>query len=103
MKSSLTQRQSRLAHAAALLEAAAAGEDALTEGEDALARRLSALIAKLSASAAHDPALAEIVALLDPARIQIDEAARALRGYRRKLDLDPVELGHIAFDIVHVT
>jgi DNA repair protein RecN (Recombination protein N) len=93
--SSLTQRQSRLAHAAALLEAAAAGEDALTEGEDALARRLSALIAKLSASAAHDPALAEIVALLDPARIQIDEAARALRSYSAKLDLDPAELGRV--------
>jgi DNA repair protein RecN (Recombination protein N) len=93
--SSLTQQQSRLAHAAALLEAASAGEDALTENDDALARRLSALIARLSASAVHDPALAEIVALLDPARIQIDEAARELRNYREKLDLDPAELTRV--------
>jgi DNA repair protein RecN (Recombination protein N) len=92
---SLSQTQSRLAHAAALLEAATAGEDALAEGDDALTRRLSMLIAKLDANAAHDPALADIVALLGPARIQIDEAARALRRYRQKLDLDPSELARV--------
>ena len=91
----LTQRQSRLAHAAALLEAAATGEDALSEGDDGLARRMSTLIARLAAIAVHDPALAEIVALLEPARIQIDEAARALCGYRQKLDLDPGELDQV--------
>ena len=41
---------------------------------------LAAVIAKLAAGAAHDPALAAIVSLLEPARIQIDEAARALRA-----------------------
>ena len=91
----LSRAQSRLAHAATLLEAATAGEDALAEGDDALARRLSMLIAKLDANAAHDPALADIVALLGPARIQIDEAARALRSYRQKLDLDPSELARV--------
>ena len=91
----LTQAQSRLAHAAALIEAAAAGEEALTDGDDALSSRLHALIAKLDAHSAHDPALAEIVALLEPARIGIDEAARALRSYRQKLDVDPAELARI--------
>src|SRR6516225_9006124 len=43
----LSQQQSRLAHAATLLEAASAAEDALMEGDDALARSLSAIIAKL--------------------------------------------------------
>jgi DNA repair protein RecN (Recombination protein N) len=93
--SSLTQLQSRLAHAAALIEAAAAGEDALSEGDDALARRLGEVVSRLSAHVAHDPALAEVVALLEPARIQIDEAARALRGYRQKLDIDPAELARV--------
>jgi DNA repair protein RecN (Recombination protein N) len=92
---SLTQAQSRLAHAAALIEAAAAGEDALSEGDDALARRFAAIVAKLAAVAPHDRALAEIVAMLEPARIQIDEAARALRSYRRKLDLDPADLARV--------
>jgi len=91
----LSQQQSRLAHAATLLEAASAAEDALTEGEDALARRLSALVAKLAAAAARDPALSAVVALLEPARIQVDEAARALRRYRQTLDLDPRELARV--------
>jgi DNA repair protein RecN (Recombination protein N) len=92
---SLAQAQSRLAHAAALIEAAAAGEETLADGDNAVVRRLVALIAKLDAQSGHDPALAEIVALLEPARIQIDEAARALRGYRQKLDLDPAELARV--------
>jgi len=92
---SLAQAQSRLAHAAALLEAALSGEEELTEADGALARRLSALLARLDAGAAHDPALKEVVALLEPARIQLVEAARELRAYRQKLDLDPAELARI--------
>ncbi len=91
----LSRAQARLAHAAALLEAATAAEDELTEADAALVRRLGALIAKLDASAVHDPALAEIVALLDPARIELTEAAREIRAYRDKLDLDPGELARV--------
>jgi DNA repair protein RecN (Recombination protein N) len=76
----LSQAQTRLAHAASLLETAAAGEDELAESDDALTRRLSTLITRLQSGAAHDPALLEIVDLLQPARIQLDEAARSLRG-----------------------
>ena len=67
---SLAQAQSRLAHAAALLAAAASGEEELTEADSALTRRLASLIARLDAGAVHDPALNEVVALLEPARIQ---------------------------------
>ena len=91
----LTQAQARLAHAAALIEAALSGEEGLAYGDDALSTRLSTLIARLEAHSAHDPALAEIIALLEPARIGIDEAARALRGYRQKLDVDPAELARV--------
>ena len=91
----LSQAQSRLAHAAALLEAAAAGEEELAESDSALTRRLAAIVARLDANVAHDPALAEILALLEPARIQIEEAARALRSYRTRLDLDPGELARV--------
>jgi len=91
----LTQAQSRLAHAAALIEAATAAEEALADGDDALSSRLAALIAKLDALSVHDPALAAIVDLLEPARIGVDEASRALRAYRQKVDIDPTELGRI--------
>ena len=92
---SLTQAQSRLAHAAALLEAAASGEEELTEADSALTRRLASLLARLEAGAVHDPALKDVLALLEPARIQLVEAARELRAYRPKLDLDPAELARV--------
>ncbi len=88
----LSLAQTRLAHAAGLLETATAVEDALSEGDDALCRRLSVLSAKIGAQALHDPALLEIGALVDSARIGLDEAARALRNYRDRLELDPGEL-----------
>ena len=43
----------------------------------------------------HDPALGDVVALLEPAAIELDEAARALRDYQRRLDLDPAELKRV--------
>lgn len=88
----LNGAHSRLANASLLIEAATQGEELLSEGDDALTLKLGQFAQRLSVAAAHDPALAEIVALLEPARIQLDEAARALRDYRRRLDLDPADL-----------
>jgi DNA repair protein RecN (Recombination protein N) len=90
--SELNAIHSRLANAAQLIAAATQGEELLSEGDDAIGVRLAQFAQRLSGAATHDPALAEIVALLEPARIQLDEAARALRDYRRRLDLDPQEL-----------
>jgi DNA repair protein RecN (Recombination protein N) len=88
----LSLAQTRLAHAAGLLEAAAAAEDALTEGDDALCHRLGTLAGRIGAQAVHDPALLEVGALLESARIALEEAGRALRNYRDRLELDPAEL-----------
>jgi DNA repair protein RecN (Recombination protein N) len=87
--------QSRLANAAELIGAAEAAESALTDADDALVARLAQLRHRLEAAAAHDPALAEVAGLLEPAAIQLEEAARALRDYRRRLDLDPAELARV--------
>ena len=91
----LATAQTRLANAATLLEAAVEADDALAEGDGALTARLSHVVARLDAAAAHDPALKDIAALLEPAAIQLDEAARALRDYRRRLDVDPGELARV--------
>jgi DNA repair protein RecN (Recombination protein N) len=90
----LATTQTRLAHAAALIAAAAQGEETLA-GDDSLALRIAQLAQRLDAAATHDPALAEIAAQLEPARIQLDEAARALRDYRERLDVDPRELATV--------
>ena len=93
--SALSTAQTRLANAASLIEAATQCEEALVEGDDALTVRLAQIAQRLTSAAGHDPALDEIVALLEPAAIQLDEAARALRDYRRRLDLDPAELQRV--------
>jgi DNA repair protein RecN (Recombination protein N) len=87
--------QSRLANAAELIAAANDGVAALSEADDALSVRLAQLTERLRAASAHDPALHEVVTLLEPAGIQLDEAARALRDYQRRLDLDPDELKRV--------
>jgi DNA repair protein RecN (Recombination protein N) len=91
----LTAAQRRLANAAALLDATAQAEHALTESDDALARRLAHVAQQLRHASADDPALGEVIALLEPAAIQLDEASRALRVYRCRLDLDPRELARV--------
>jgi DNA repair protein RecN (Recombination protein N) len=91
----LSATQSRLANAADLIEAATQGSDALSEGDDSLSVRLAQLMQRLKSSGVNDPALAEVVALLEPAAVELDEAARALRDYLRRLDLDPQELARV--------
>jgi DNA repair protein RecN (Recombination protein N) len=91
----LSATQSRLANAADLIAAANEGGAALSEADDALTAQLAQITQRLRAVAAHDPALADVVALLEPAGIQLDEAARALRDYQRRLDLDPDELKRV--------
>ncbi|HEY3532401.1 MAG TPA: AAA family ATPase, partial [Casimicrobiaceae bacterium] len=87
--------QRRLANAAALIEATTQAEEALSGADDAIAHRLARVGQQLTGASRDDPALADIVALLAPASIQLDEAARALRDYRRRLDLDPSELERV--------
>ncbi|HVF65129.1 MAG TPA: DNA repair protein RecN [Casimicrobiaceae bacterium] len=91
----LDAMQRRLAHAASLIEAATAGESQLADADDAIAPRLAQLAQRLTSAAAHDAALNETVALIESARIALDEAARNLRDYRLRLDVDPAELSHI--------
>jgi DNA repair protein RecN (Recombination protein N) len=91
----LSSSQSRLAHAAELIAIAAEGVAALSESDDAIAAQLAHLVQRLRAAVAHDPALADVVSLLEPAAIELEEAARALRDYQRRLDLDPAELKRV--------
>jgi DNA repair protein RecN (Recombination protein N) len=91
----LARRQSRLAHSAQLIDVAGAGEQSLAESDDAVCPRLASLHHRLSIAAEHDPALTDIAALVESAEIQLQEAARALRQYRDRLELDPAELAAV--------
>jgi DNA repair protein RecN (Recombination protein N) len=91
----LNQEQTRLAHAAGLLEGAAEVLDGLSDGEYAVVSQLERLLARVADMAQHDGQLADVQELLGGASIQLDEALHAMRRYRDRLDLDPARLAEI--------
>ena len=91
--SALAEEHARLAHGAELLEGAQAAAQALSDDEQGSAAHVLAQAGRrLEALARHDPKLGEIAALLDEARIQIDEASARLHQYLGDLELDPARL-----------
>jgi len=91
----LVSEHSRLAHAAALIEASRLGVEALSEGDDSILVRVNTVAGRLGQLVDHDSRLKEVLELLEPARIQLQEAVTALRRYGERLDLDPQRLREI--------
>ncbi|MBY0265608.1 MAG: DNA repair protein RecN [Burkholderiales bacterium] len=85
----------RLANAASLIEAAQTGVETLSEGEGAALEQVDVVIARLQPLLAHDPRLKDILDALEPARIQLQEAASSLRRYGERADLDPQRLREV--------
>lgn len=88
----LTAEHSRLAHAASLIEAAEFGMEALSEGEGASLAQINGVISRLKNLADYDPKLKDVLEVLEPAQVQLQEAVYSLRHYQQKLDLDPKRL-----------
>ncbi len=87
--------QTRLAHAAGLIEGAQAALAALSESEGSAAGALAAAAARLRALQGYDAALREPLELLAGAEAQVGEAAHALRRYADRLELDPARLAEV--------
>ena len=88
----LTAEHSRLAHAASLIEAAEFSMETLSEGEGASLAQVNGVIARLQNLLDYDPKLKEVLDVLEPAQVQLQEAVYSLRHYQQKLDLDPKRL-----------
>jgi DNA repair protein RecN (Recombination protein N) len=97
--------QTRLAHAASLIDGAQAAVEALSEAETSAAGALGAAVAKLRALKAYDAALNEPLELLEGAAAQLGEAASALRRYAERVELDPQRLAEVErrVDAIHST
>ena len=91
----VSAEQSRLAHAAGLLEGAQAAVDALSDSETAAASAVAATIARLRALVDYDAGLKEPLALLESAEAHLAEAAHALRHYADRIELDPGRLAEV--------
>jgi DNA repair protein RecN (Recombination protein N) len=79
----------RLSHGSALLAGAQSALEALAESEGAAIAQLSAVSVRLRALSEHDEGLKAVVELLESAAAQAGEAARELRNYASRVDLDP--------------
>ena len=91
----LASRHQRLAHGSSLLAGAQSSLEALSEADGACLPQLSAVAGRLRALSEHDVQLKGIVELLESATAEAGEAARALRDYASRFDLDPEALREV--------
>lgn len=88
----LQAEHARLTHAASLMEGAQYGLEVLSENDVACLAQVNGVIARLNNLVEYDTGLKEILDLLEPAEVQLREAAYSLRHYLQRLDLDPERL-----------
>lgn len=93
--SELNQEHRRLSHAASLLEGAQFSLGLLSEGEEACEARIGAVASRLEDLSEYDPALAEVLALVQSAQAELGEGVSALRRYGDRVDLDPQRLREV--------
>ncbi|WDD96437.1 DNA repair protein RecN [Burkholderia sp. FERM BP-3421] len=95
----------RLSHSANLIDGVQAALGALSESDDAMLTQLGAIVSKLRGLAEYDAALHDALASLEPAEIQLQEAAYSLSHYAQRLDLDPDRLAQVEtrLDALHST
>ncbi|MBI4205050.1 MAG: DNA repair protein RecN [Betaproteobacteria bacterium] len=92
---SLIAEHARLTHAASLIEAAQHGLEVLSEGEGSSLSQVNGVITRLNHLLEYDPRLKEILDVLEPVQIQLQETSYALRRYGERLDVDPQRLREI--------
>ncbi|MGH8864489.1 MAG: DNA repair protein RecN, partial [Burkholderiales bacterium] len=99
----LQAEHKRLAHAASLIEAVQFSLEVLSEGEMSTLAAVASVNSRLDGMTDFDPQLKEILAALEPAQIQLQEAVYSLRHYQSRLDLDPQRLREVEarLDAVH--
>jgi DNA repair protein RecN (Recombination protein N) len=90
--SEIGNEHSRLSHAAALIEGAQEALALISESEAPMLSQLSALTLKLNKLSDVDSDLKPVFELLEPARIQMQEAVYALNDYLSRMELDPARL-----------
>ncbi|BDC39389.1 DNA repair protein RecN [Paraburkholderia terrae] len=85
----------RLSHSANLIDGVQGALSALSESDEAMLGHLSSVISKVRDLAEIDPALNDALAALEPAEIQLQEAAYSLSHYAQRLELDPDRLAQV--------
>jgi DNA repair protein RecN (Recombination protein N) len=85
----------RLSHSANLIDGVQGALGALSESDEAMIAHLGSIVSKMRDLAEIDPTLNDVLAALEPAEIQLQEAAYSLSHYAQKLELDPDRLAQV--------
>jgi DNA repair protein RecN (Recombination protein N) len=95
----------RLSHSASLIDGVQGALNALSESDEAMITQLASIISRLRGLADIDPALSDVLASLEPAEIQLQEASYSLSHYAQRLELDPDRLAQVErrMDQLHST
>ncbi|MEG0822700.1 MAG: DNA repair protein RecN [Burkholderiaceae bacterium] len=87
--------QTRLAHAASLLEGTQQAITELSDADDSALGRIDAISARLAQLSVFDERLKPIAEQLEAARIQVDDAVGELQHYIDKTDIDAERLAAV--------
>ncbi|MGB7481902.1 MAG: DNA repair protein RecN [Burkholderiaceae bacterium] len=103
--SEISNEHSRLSHAASLLEGAQEALTVISEADSPMLSQLSALTQKLARLADIDAGLKPVLDVLEPARIQLQEAVYVLNDYLSRVELDPARLQEVEarLEAIHST
>ncbi|EON11288.1 DNA repair protein RecN [Pandoraea sp. SD6-2] len=82
----------RLSHAASLINGVQSALDTLAEADGAIVPSLGHVVHQIRELAEIDAGLADTLAALEPAEIQLREAVHSLTHYAQRVDLDPERL-----------
>ena len=94
--SEISAEHSRLSHAASLIEGAQEALQAISESDSApILSQLSAINSRLGKLVDLDAGLQPVLDVLEPARIQLQEAVYALNDYLSRIELDPARLRQV--------
>src|SRR5258705_90063 len=88
----VSAEHTRLQHGSSLLAGAQSSLEALAEADGATLAQLDAVASRLRALSEHDNRLKAVTEMLESAAAQAGEAARELRHYAERVDLDPAAL-----------
>ena len=91
----VSNEHGRLSHAASLIEGAQEALSAISEADQPMLSQLTSLTQKLAKLADIDAALTPVIELLEPARIQLQEAVYGLNDYLGRVELDPARLRQV--------
>jgi len=93
--SEVSNEHSRLSHAASLIEGAQEAVTVISEADQPMLSQLLSITQKLDKLADIDAALKPVLELLEPARIQLQEAVYGLNDYLSRVELDPDRLRQV--------